>query len=600
MAHETIQRDDVNGRGRSSRVVSVLLGFAGLLLLAAAFSRGKGPLPPVVRTQPLAALACLAVGMSLALAPRAERLRHLVGRLLFGSRLAVFNAVVFAVGTGIHAATAWAAFDGLPRLDDAVAAIFQARIFASGALTLPLPPAPHFFECFGVLGGWAGVGHWCTMYPPGWSLLLVPGVLCGAPWLVNPVLGGLLVVALSALARELFGDRVGRLAAIMALFSPYLAVVCGSHLSHTATALFLTTCAWALVKLMESGRAVHGLVVGGAWGMAFLCRPLTTVAIGAAIGLWVPARWRGIPRAFRGLCLAVLLALAAGGALATWQYVTTGNPRTPGHTIGMHRGKYGFVRLDHARTHTVELGLDFTRKRMRVLNDQLLGWPVPAMLIVLFALYSGRGRGREWWLAGPWLAALAVYCPYWYWETYLPARYTFSAVPALLVLAARSYAQLEDALARRGLRWAHAARGLFAAGCLSAAAVHWPYIVRGFGPNHGDVESALPKVMARYDVHNAVVFIDAVGRSWNTGDNMNDFYATGFMRNTLDLAGDVVFARDSDGGNLELMDVYPDRRYFLYVYVRGTSEGDLFELRRKGDRYDVIAMDDGRIIPVDA
>ena len=87
-----------------------------------------------------------------------------------------------------------------------------ANFFASGAITLPLPADAGFCQIFGILGKRQALGHWCGMYPPGWPALLVPGVWLGAPWLVNPLLGALLVVAIAELGRDLFADRTGRIA----------------------------------------------------------------------------------------------------------------------------------------------------------------------------------------------------------------------------------------------------------------------------------------------------------------------------------------------------------------------------------------------------
>ena len=66
----------------------------------------------------------------------------------------------------------------------------------------------------GVLGARANMNHWMGMYPPGWPLLLTPGVWLGVPWMINPVLGGFLVLMTAALAREWFDARTGRMATL--------------------------------------------------------------------------------------------------------------------------------------------------------------------------------------------------------------------------------------------------------------------------------------------------------------------------------------------------------------------------------------------------
>ena len=54
---------------------------------------------------------------------------------------------------------------------------------------MPSPPFREFFDYAHMIND----GRWYCQYPPGHSLLLVPGVWLGVPWLVNPILGGLSV-----------------------------------------------------------------------------------------------------------------------------------------------------------------------------------------------------------------------------------------------------------------------------------------------------------------------------------------------------------------------------------------------------------------------
>ena len=63
-------------------------------------------------------------------------------------------------------------------------------------------------------------------------------------------------------------------------------------------------------------------------------------------------------RNIRGILAAVVMAGLAAGLLLAFQHATTGDAFLPGHKIGLERrAKFGFVKLDHARTHTVAIGL---------------------------------------------------------------------------------------------------------------------------------------------------------------------------------------------------------------------------------------------------
>ncbi|MGH7858386.1 MAG: hypothetical protein ACREQY_13765, partial [Candidatus Binatia bacterium] len=238
------------------------IGAAALLVLS--LVRGEGVFPAAAVDHPLAVAACLALGIVVA---RQETARRVLRHAVYESSPAVYHLALFVAAATGAAIVSVVVFGSLPRLDDGVAALFQARIFATGRITLPLPQHAEFFEQFGVLGGRAGIGHWCGMYPPGWPALLALGVLAGAPWLVNPLLGGALVVAIAALGREVYGDRIGRIAGALAVASPITILLAASHLSHTTTALALAVCLWALCRLLKTGASAYGAVAGLAFGV---------------------------------------------------------------------------------------------------------------------------------------------------------------------------------------------------------------------------------------------------------------------------------------------------------------------------------------------
>lgn len=109
---------------------------------------------------------CLAAGVGIALSPMMRKIRTCAGSL-WSIPEKRFITSLFVVSLLINLGVAFFMFHAIPRLDDGVGALFQARIFACFRITLPLPPNPGFYEQFGVLGQAAGLGHWCGMYPPG-------------------------------------------------------------------------------------------------------------------------------------------------------------------------------------------------------------------------------------------------------------------------------------------------------------------------------------------------------------------------------------------------------------------------------------------------
>jgi Dolichyl-phosphate-mannose-protein mannosyltransferase len=560
---------------KGTQLLAVLL--LGLLLTVQGI-----PLHSVVRAYPLQTLCILLLSAWLVTGPRAQRLRNGVAPLFRMSRLR-FNLLLFFLAAGAYAFIAWFLFKGIPRLDDGMASLFQARLFAQLAITLPLPADAAFVDIFGVLGQKAGLGHWCGMYPPGWPLLLTPGVWLHAPWLVNPVLGGLLIVTIHELGRDFFDDRTGRLAALIAIPSPLIAVLAGLHLSHIPAALACALCLLGLRKLWETLRWIWGGAAGLLWGIGFLCRPLDAAVLGAvfALGFLLPPR--RLLQCKGGIAAGLVMAVIAISLLFGFQYATTGDARTPGHEIGLGaRGQFGFVQLDEIRTHTPAIGLEDTGSRVRILNENLLGWPLPALALVLLSFLLGRAKPNDWLLLLPIPALLATYACYWYFEACVPARYISVGIPYAFILAARGLFTLRDALASRGL-WAKLPAFVVVSGAFFLG-ISTPEMLRRYAAvNYYDVENILPRVVRDYEISNALVFMDSLGRDPVRPDCFNDYYATGFMRNELDLEGDVLYVRNRREANLELMNRHPDRTAWLYRYRRDAQQAQLYRMVLDGE-----------------
>jgi len=566
--------------------VAQVFAFVFLLLLLS----GQGvPLHRAALAHPALTLGVLLLAAWAVTGTRNKRLHQGVDWIFRLPRLH-FNLLLFVVAGGAYALIAGVLFKGIPRIDDGMAALFQARLFARGVLSLPLPADAAFYEVFGVLGNRADLGHWCGMYPPGWPLVLTPGVWLGVPWLVNPVLGGLLVVTISELGRNFYTDRTGRLAALLAIPSPLIAVLSGLHLSHLATVLACALCLLSLRKLWETRRWIWGGAAGLLWGIGFLCRPLDAAVLGAvfALGFLLPPR--RLLHCKGGIMAGLAMAVLAMGLLFGFQKATTGDAMTPGHKIGMKtQGEFGFVTFDAGRSHTPAKGFQHILRRLRVLNDGLLGWPIPALLLVMLPFVLGRARSNGILLLLPMPALLLVYACFWYYEAEAPARYISGAFPFLFVLASRGLLTLREMLASHG-RWVRLPAFLVVSGTLFLA-ISTPEHFKQYTSSYYDVEDLLPRVVRDYDITQAIVFMDAIGRDPVREDCFNDYYSTGFMRNDLDLDGDVLYVRNLREHNIGMVQRHPDRTAWLYRYRRDFGKAVLYRI--------VLKENDLRLIPVE-
>ncbi len=422
-------------------------------------------------------------------------------------------------------------WDGVPHVGDEAAYRFQARVFAAGQLWVPTPDyADSFFIPFVV--DWAGRRF--AKYPPGYPLLLAPGMGLGVPWLINPLLAGGAVWLLYQIGREVYDARTGLIGAALAVSSSFLWVNGGSYMAHPASLFWLSLFAWLALRAQRGeGRMVLGLGAGAAWGIGFLCRPLTAVAVGVPLGGWTVVRlvrqkWRGWQPA---LAMGGTAALV-GGLLLAYQAVLAGDPTRNLYTLywsfdrlgfGPERGLYGYYPVDAVRHVAANLSM---------LGTYLLGSTILSGVLLGLGLAVSPRRGIDRALLLP-IGALVVAYAFWWFhvrEPYGP-RFYLEGAPGLWLLAAVGL--------RKG--WRHAAprrwtRRLFVPLIVGLMAfnlgVTWPSVA---GWAHGYLDNNRSRLEPVRGVEQpALVLVVA--------EDANEFtvYAD---QNDLKLEGAVLFAR---------------------------------------------------------
>ncbi len=234
-------------------------------------------------------------------------------------------SVLVAAGIGFS-------FKPTTMLPDESSYRFQGRLYAAGRLMAePLPGAaktnpqtPHYlyFEHH-VL---APTG-WYSKYPPGWPLVLALGYLLHADWLMNPLLGLLLLYVSAQIALAFFDDRVRWLTVLLMAISPYFFTQAYTELSHMLCAVLTAGATLLLIRWIERQKLVFLIAALVCIGINFQVRPFSAlvVAVGLSIGLLYQHRFQ------RRLLLIDLLVLLIGGVLTVaaflgYQYLYTGHP----------------------------------------------------------------------------------------------------------------------------------------------------------------------------------------------------------------------------------------------------------------------------------
>lgn len=355
-----------------------------------------------------------------------------------------------ALGIVLFVASTFA-FSRSPLLIDSIIQLFQGKMFAGGAASAPAPVYEGFFTTQHML---VDGGRWYSQYPPGHPAALALGVWIGAPWLI-PILFSLATAWLIVdTAARLFGEDTARLTLILLLLSPFFWFMGASHMNHVSALLFVALFLWCIVRWEASAEGRDGPkagwvgLAGLALGTAFLSRPLTSAAVGAA--LLVPAigiagrRW--LPQ---GLLAAAGFALTASGYFL-FNAVTTGHPLTAGyvklwgdsHGLGFHQSPWGdsHTPITGLRNELIDLGL---------LHSFLFEWAIPALLpLGAFLALGWATRRWEARMLGAFLAIPAAYFFYWHRDAFLGPRYLYEGLPFLMPLLAVSFLSLRRRLDR--------------------------------------------------------------------------------------------------------------------------------------------------------
>jgi hypothetical protein len=417
-----------------------------------------------------------------------------------GRRLTVF---VLAGLAFLLVLTSRVAFRHHPLLVDSVIQLFQAKIFASGQLAAPAPPAEAFVATQHML---VHEGRWFAQYPPGHALLLAGGILAGFPWLV-PVLLSLgsawLMVRFSS---EVWGENAGRAVLVLIPFVPFFWFMGASFMNHVSCLFFVAAFLYAFQRWESGGAAGWALAAGAAIGAAGLVRPLTALAVAAVfapVGLMHGLR----ARRYRSLGLAALGGFAAVATYAAFNAATTGDPLMPGylqlwgaaHGIGFHPSPWG-------DTHTPVAGLLNEAIDLSLLSTFFLEWPIPALLPVgVYVLLTGGDRWDRRLLAG-FLAVPAAYLFYWHRDAYLGPRFLFSGLVFLIPLTARALVSIRT-IREQVWQPRRAAVVLVAMSFTYAAFYSAPRRLAGYESSFASMKIDPLAIAANDDIEHGVVFV---------------------------------------------------------------------------------------------
>jgi len=298
-------------------------------------------------------------------------------------------------------------------LDDQEAYTLIARLLSEGRAIEPsFVPRDAVNNMFIVDVG-ADLDHWASCYPLLAGLLTLPGYLIGFPNLVWVAFGGVVVIQVDRLAREIWPQCDRLMVALVTAFSPML--IGTNTIFHTVVPAMLFS-----VLLLRLGLAcIRGvryadLGMGFFFGLLVMTRPLealTMLVVGLAAGV-VFVRRNGV-----GALMASGVRIAVGGLLPalmwlTYNHAVTGDPlRMPYDLLTKDGPLYGFGRMYGVESHTVVKGV---AHRVFAMGRFAFAWAFAgplAMLVTLIAFVEYRSDRRILAVLGIGAAHLLLHIP---------------------------------------------------------------------------------------------------------------------------------------------------------------------------------------------
>jgi hypothetical protein len=340
---------------------------------------------------------------------------------------------------------------------------FQARCLQHGELFVR-PPASVPAAALRFNNHVLYEGKWYGKYPFGWPAVLLIGTVMHLEWLINPLLGLVLIWITYKISAEISPPHEHGYSAILLAFSAFFTLNVLGTMSHVLSALLLagaTLCYLRHVATKRFSWLVGMLACVSASG---LVRPFTAACMGIVLAAAAALSLRReIPKLV--LFIGWGMALGAVPIVAT---VATSHELTGSYlhnAYSVYTELYGIPAEISLRA--ADLGRSLTRiTPVRIADTVSVSFPF-IFLLAVYALWRGWRDPKMWLLAGLVISVVAGYMVHMTdSDSPVGERYYFEAYFAVAVLAGAGWAQLT-----RDIRWsAWFSRAAGIALCVVAAA----------------------------------------------------------------------------------------------------------------------------------
>ena len=408
-------------------------------------------------------------------------------------------------------------FGGIPHVGDAVVQLWQAKTYASGSFTVPAPELiEFFFDPFLVVKG----GNWFSQYPPGFAIMMVPGVIAGHPELLNPLLAGLTLIIFGLTLKEL---SISRWWIFLFLLSPFVIFMSGSFMSHPASMFWGALGLWFFLKAKRE-KPLFLLLWGLAAGLMFIIRPYTALCFNLPLTLFALRKRVGL-----GILLAGIGFILGSIPYFLDNYFTAGSFFTAGYQAAWD-GNSGlfFGQSPWGPPHTPQLGLVHLAALLHGLNLRLFEIPIPALTGVVLWLFCKFNRSwKEWALFWAGICGFVGYYFYFYVDMVYGPRFAYaSAFPLLIVsvLGLRAfYRRFRDSgWSKAATQWSFITGGIIL--FILWGTISLPARLGYYSDSYRDVDNNFNAFIESEEIENAIVFLD----DYPSTDRHARIYSLGF------------------------------------------------------------------------
>jgi hypothetical protein len=472
----------------------------------------------------------------------------------FAWKLPYFLGVLFFIEFFLTNWISYFVFEHIPHIQDSIAQVFHGMIFALGKLTVPSPPMSEFFDFTHIIN----IGRWYSQYPPGHSFLMMLGVLANAPWIVNPLIGSLTIVLFYFLGKELYGDAVGRIAALLGLFSPFILFMSSEFMNHTSALFFFSLFVLFFARTVRTAKILPAVLAGVSLGWLVNIRPFSAGALALPFFVYGAQILRSrfssykVPLLAFGVTLFLFVCILLG-----FNYLTNGHPFLFGYQV-LYGEKVmpGFGRGAWGDPHTPAHGIHQTLSNFVGLNKYLFEWPIPSLVFVMILFASMKINRWDVLLLLSLLSLAFSYLLYWFQDWCFGPRFIYEATCGVILLTARGMVRLpyvvKNILGRSiSVRRIYGLTICVVLFCTSVGLLsNIPALVRVYSSSYWSVNGKVLKAVQQRGLHKAIIFTKS-------------YYGSVVTANSPLLERDVIYVRNLDDLNKQFMDQFPGYRYYL-------------------------------------